>query len=101
MNGSNMSYYFMANIKIKDTLEYQKYIDRAGEIFAKFNGSYLAVDNTPELIEGKWNYTRAVLIRFNNRDDFETWYRSKEYQEILKFRLSSSECDTILIQGRN
>ena len=91
----------MANIRIRDDLEYQKYIDGADKIFTKFNGVYLAVDNTPELVEGNWDYTRAVLIRFNNRDDFETWYRSKEYQEILKFRLSSSECDTILIQGRN
>ncbi|RLE03768.1 MAG: DUF1330 domain-containing protein, partial [Bacteroidetes bacterium] len=28
------------------------------------------------------------------------WYRSDEYQEILQYRLSASECDTILIQGK-
>ena len=94
-----MNYYFMANIRIKDDLEYQKYIDRADEIFTEFKGLYLAVDNTPEVVEGKWDYTRAVLIRFESKEDFQAWYRSKEYQKILKYRLSSSECDTILVQG--
>ena len=96
-----MSYYFMANIRIKDDLEYQKYIDEADEIFAKFKGSYLTVDNIPEVVEGKWDYSRAVLIRFDSKDDFEAWYRSAEYQKILKFRLSASESDTILIRGKS
>ena len=96
-----MSYYFMANIRIKDDLEYQKYIDKADEIFAKFNGIYLAVDNSPEVVEGNWDYTRAVLIRFDGKEDFEAWYKSDEYQEILKDRLSASDCDTILIRGQS
>ena len=95
-----MSYYFMANIRIKDDLEYQKYIDKADEIFTKFKGSYLAVDNIPEVVEGNWDYSRAVLIRFDSKDDFKAWYRSDEYQEILKFRLSASESDTILIRSK-
>ena len=45
-------------------------------------------------------YTRAVLIRFDSKDDFETWYQSDEYQGILKHRLSAAECDTILIRGK-
>lgn len=92
-------YYFVANIKIKNEEEYQKYIDRAGEVFSKYNGKYLAVDNNPEKLEGKWNYTRAVIIEFKSKNDFDNWYNSKEYQEILKFRLNGSECDTILIKG--
>ena len=95
-----MSYYFIAQIKINDPAEYQKYIDRAGEIFKKYKGEYLAVDNHPELLEGKWDYTRSVLIRFNSKDDFEAWYRSEAYQEILKYRLSAADCDTILVQGQ-
>jgi len=96
-----MNYYFMANIRIRDKQEYQKYLDPSGEIFAKYKGTYLAVDNDPEVLEGDWDYSRAVLIRFPSKEDFEAWYKSKEYQEILKYRLSASECDTILIQGKS
>ena len=47
-----MSFYFLASIKIRDEAEYQKYLNRSGEIFAKYNGEYLAVDNEPEILEG-------------------------------------------------
>ena len=94
-----MSYYFVAQIKIKDDKEYQKYIDRAGDIFRKHNGKYLSVDNSPMILEGNWDYTRTVLIEFPEYVDFENWYNSKDYQIILKHRLKAADCDTILIKG--
>ncbi len=94
-----MSYYFIAQIRINDPEEYQKYLDHAGEVFAKFNGEYLAVDSHPQLLEGNWDYSRSVLIRFDSREDFERWYHSDDYQQILKHRLKAADCDTILVQG--
>jgi uncharacterized protein (DUF1330 family) len=77
-----------------------KYINKVDEVFAKYNGKYLAVDDNPKVLEGKWNYSRAAIIEFKSITDFEKWYNSKEYQEILNYRLSSSDCDTILIKGK-
>jgi len=54
-----------------------------------------------QIVEGCWNYTRTVLIRFNNKNDFDEWYNSKDYQDILKHRLKAADCDTILIKGLN
>lgn len=96
-----MDYYFIAQIKIKDNEEYQKYIDKSGEVFKLYKGKYLSVDNNPEIIEGDWNYTRTVLIKFENKDDFKAWYNSDDYQKILKHRLNAADCDTILIKGLN
>ena len=94
-----MSFFFIAQIKINDEIEYQKYIDKSGDIFIKYNGEYLSVDNSPIILEGKWDYTRLVLIKFKSKNDFEDWYNSDEYQEILKYRIKAADCDTILIQG--
>jgi uncharacterized protein (DUF1330 family) len=94
-----MSNYFIANIRIKDEEEYQKYIEKADDIFKKYRGDYLAVDDHPKVLEGSWGYTRTVLIRFEEKTDFENWYNSIEYQTILKHRLNAADCDTILIQG--
>jgi uncharacterized protein (DUF1330 family) len=94
-----MSYYFLAQIRIDNETEYQQYIDRAGEVFQRFNGTYLAVDGEPLLLEGNWDYTRMVLIRFDSKEDFNAWYRSAEYQKILKYRLKAARCDTILVKG--
>ena len=96
-----MSHYFIANIKINNPKEYQKYLDKAGDIFNKYKGKYLVLDDTPEILEGTWDYTRTVVIEFNNEQDFKFWYNSDEYQEILKYRLSASECNTILVKGFN
>ena len=94
-----MSYYFIAWIEINDEVEYQKYIDKSGDIFKKYNGEYLSVDNEPVVLEGKWDYTRAVLIRFKSHHDFTNWYNSAEYKEILAHRLKAADCDSILVKG--
>jgi uncharacterized protein (DUF1330 family) len=96
-----MSYYFIAQIRITDPDEYKKYIDKAAEVFKKYKGKYLVVDDKPEILEGKWEYTRTVVIKFKTKNEFMAWYNSKEYQEILKHRLGASHCDTILAKGLN
>ena len=94
-----MSYYFIANIKIKDPEEYQVNIQNAGEVFRKYNGKYLAIDNDPLVLEGSWEYSRHVIIEFNSKEDFKAWYYSNEYQKIRKFRLNAAACDTVLVEG--
>jgi len=94
-----MSYYFIAQIKINDESEYQKYIDKSEDVFKKYKGTYLSVDNEPTLLEGEWDYTRTVLIEFKSKNDFDAWYHSDEYQDILTHRLKGAVCDTILIKG--
>ena len=95
-----MKYYFVANIKINDPDEYQKYLNEADEIFSKYNGKYLALDDSPLVLEGKWDYSRVVIIEFQSKSEFNKWYKSKDYQRILEYRLGAADCDTILIKGR-
>jgi uncharacterized protein (DUF1330 family) len=94
-----MAYYFSAQIKIRDQVEYDRYLENFDEIFSMHKGEYLAIDESPTLLEGEWNYTKSVLIKFSTREDFEAWYYSKDYQEILRFRLNAAKCDTILMEG--
>jgi uncharacterized protein (DUF1330 family) len=95
-----MSYYFVSFIKINDLEKYQKYINEVDELSSKFNGKYLALDDNPKILEGNWNYSRSVIIKFNTETEFNDWYYSEEYQRILKYRLNASKCDTILIKGK-
>jgi uncharacterized protein (DUF1330 family) len=94
-----MTHYFVAQIKIKDPAEYDKYLEHFDVIFSKYKGEYLAIDESPTLLEGNWNYTKSVLIKFKSKQDFEDWYYSDDYQRILKHRLNASKCDTILLAG--
>lgn len=94
-----MIHYFVAQIKIIDSDEFQKYLDKFDDIFSKYNGEYLAIDESPLVLEGDWKYTKSVLIKFKSKQDFEDWYYSDDYQRILRYRLNASKCDTILIEG--
>jgi uncharacterized protein (DUF1330 family) len=95
-----MDHFFIAQIKINDQNEYEKYIERVDEVFNKFNGEYLAVEDSPKILEGNWKYTRTVLIKFESDEEFNKWYYSDEYQKILKHRLNAADCDSILIKGK-
>jgi uncharacterized protein (DUF1330 family) len=94
-----MSVYFAANIRIHNQKEYDIYLASVDDVFFKFNGKYLAVDDQPSVLEGEWSYTKAVLIQFPSEEDLLAWYESDEYQKILKHRLQGAQCDAILIHG--
>jgi uncharacterized protein (DUF1330 family)/uncharacterized protein YhfF len=92
--------YFVANIRIRDELEYERYLERADAVFARYEGEYLAVDTEPVRLEGELEYGRVVLIRFPNREALRRWYDSPEYREILAYRLIGADCDAVLVRGR-
>ncbi len=94
-----MSAYFIANIRIDNEVEYAEYLKSSGAVFEKFNGRYLAVDNSPVVLEGEWDYSRLVLIAFPDRASLYQWYNSDAYQQILQHRLRAAHCDTIAIDG--
>ena len=94
-----MSAYFVANIRIHDQKEYDKYLASVDDVFAKFNGKYLAVDEHPCVLEGNWDYTKVVLIEFPSDKELRAWYESEEYQMILKHRLRGAHCDSLLVKG--
>jgi len=95
-----MPVYFVAHIKVTDGAEYARYLEECDAVFEKFGGKYLAVDNQPVILEGSWDYTKTVLIEFANQLAFDEWYHSKEYQDILQYRLRGSSGSAVLAAGR-
>lgn len=95
-----MSFYLVAQITIHDRDEYQKYLDGYNEIFSRYKGIVMAADETPEVLEGEWPYSRTVLIRFPNAEEAKRWYNSPEYRELVKHRHRSSDANIVLVEGR-
>ena len=95
-----MKVYFVVCAKMKDTVEYKKYLEKCDEVFAKYNGRYLAVDENFKVIEGKNDSSRIILIEFESESDFNEWYNSKEYQGIVGYRLDGSDCNSVLVHGK-
>ena len=95
-----MACYFVARIQIHDEAEYARYLAQCDEVFAQFNGRYLAVDEAPIALEGDPGNGRMVVIEFPNETAFHAWYDSPEYRAILRHRLQGAHCTASLVQGK-
>ena len=60
----------------------------------------MAVDESPEVLEGHWPCSRTVLIRFPNADEAKRWYNSPDYRELVKHRHRASDANIVLVEGR-
>jgi uncharacterized protein (DUF1330 family) len=94
-----MSVYFIAQLSIHDRETYTRYSSGFMEIFSKYNGKMLAVDEAPETMEGDWSCTRTVLIEFPTEHEAKSWYESNEYQSLAQHRLASSNANVVMIRG--
>ncbi len=94
-----MSVYMIAQLQIDDRDRYSQYEAGFIEIFAKHGGKLLSVDESPETIEGNWDWTRTVLIEFPTAEQANAWYQSDEYQELAKHRFASSDGNIVMIKG--
>lgn len=94
-----MPVYIVASIRITDVEEYGRYQAGFLDIFARYKGELLAVSDEPQVIEGEWPYTRAVLLRFPDEEEARRWYQSPEYQQLSKHRWRASTGTVIAFQG--
>jgi uncharacterized protein (DUF1330 family) len=95
-----VSCYFIAQIHIHDEHEYSKYLEQFDEVFEKFKGEVVAVDDAVSILEGEWPYGRTVLIRFPDKRELERWYHSEGYQRIVQHRWNASRTNIVAVQGR-
>ena len=95
-----MSAYLVAQINIHDRSTYAKYASGFNEIFTRYGGRILSVDEAPKVLEGEWRYTRTVLLEFASEHQALSWYNSREYQELAQHRFAASQANAVLIQGR-
>lgn len=94
-----MSSYFLAHINIHQPAAYEQYLAGFDEIFARYQGRVLAVEDHATVLEGKWATQRTVLIQFPNTAELRRWYDSSEYQRLAEFRRRASTADIVIIEG--
>ncbi len=94
-----MGVYVIAQISITDRDVYNRYQARFLDVFKKFNGQLLAADENPQVVEGVWDREKVILMKFPDRELFEEWAFSPEYQEISKDRQAGSEGVVLLFKA--
>ena len=59
----------------------------------------MSASDSPEVLEGSWDYTRTVVLRFESKEAALGWYRSPEYQEIVKHRWAASKANLVVLEA--
>ncbi len=94
-----MSVYIVGQLNIHDRARYAEYGAGFMEIFTRYKGRVLSVEEAPKLLEGEWNYTRTVLLEFPSEAEARLWYNSDDYQRLAGHRRAASSANLVLIQG--
>jgi uncharacterized protein (DUF1330 family) len=76
-----------------------EYVAKALPTIEPHAGRVLALDETPEVVEGTIDSPRTVILEFPSQEAFWGWYRSPEYQAVLPMRLESTPGTLIVVAG--
>jgi len=94
-----MPAYFIAEIELTNTAEYEPYRAAVPATIAQYGGRYLTRGSATELIEGGPEPKRVVILEFADAAAAKRWYNSPEYQKILPIRLANSTGRVFLVEG--
>jgi uncharacterized protein (DUF1330 family) len=94
-----MSSYFVALVTIHDPAGYERYLAGFDDIFARYEGQVVAVDDNPGVLEGQWPGQRTVVIRFPDEKELRRWYESPEYQQLARHRKEASVASIAVVRG--
>ena len=94
-----MPVYAIAQLTITDRAAYSRYQSGFMSVFRRFKGRVLAADESPAVVEGKWNHQKVVLLSFPDESAFRDWANSADSQEISRDRLAGSTAVVLLVKG--
>ncbi|MDA3641913.1 DUF1330 domain-containing protein [Mycobacterium xenopi] len=59
----------------------------------------LAVDTSPQVLEGNWHGDQTVVLEFDSVEAARKWYESEAYQNAAKLRQAAADCNAVIISG--
>ena len=96
-----MPAYLVALLNILDREELDKYRAGVHETIDRYKGEIVISNETVEVIEGDWPYSKTVVIKFPTMEAAKQWYNSPEYQKIVQFRFRAAKTRLIFVEGRS
>jgi len=94
-----MKSYWIGRINVNDQVAYKEYAKRAGPAVKKYGGKFLVRGGEFEILEGKNDYERNVIVEFPSFEAVKDFYNSREYQEAKSFRDGKADFNGIIIKG--
>jgi Uncharacterized conserved protein len=94
-----MPAYIIADVKVTDTVAYERYKALTPNAITKNGGRFLARGGQSETLEGDWQPNRVVILEFPDYATAKAFYDSPEYREAREARKDASEFKMIVVDG--
>ncbi|MDT5229315.1 MAG: hypothetical protein QOH94_3108 [Mycobacterium sp.] len=94
-----MTVYAIAQLRFTDRAAYDRYQVRFMDVFGQYRGTLLAADERPQVVEGRWDRDKVVLMSFPDEAEFRSWSESPQYQNISKDREAGADSVVLLVNG--
>ena len=94
-----MPTYAILQINITNKENYKEYLNQVTKIVTKHQGEYIIRGGKSEVVLGKWNYQRTVVVKFPSYDAAEKCYKSPPYQKAWSLAKNSTERNFQIIEG--
>ncbi len=89
--------YVILTEAIKDPEGMKAYGRAAGAAMGEVH--ILAVDTSPQTIEGTWHGDQTVVLEFESVEAARAWYESEAYQNAAKLRQAAADCNAVIVSG--
>lgn len=94
-----MAAYVIAIVDVKDPVRYEDYRKLVRPTIEAFGGKFIARGGKTEVLEGKWDPRRMVIVEFPSYEQAKAWWSSPEYAEAKAIRQATSDGTLIVVEG--
>lgn len=91
--------YLVVDARSSDSEAMGRYRQLAQIAVEKFGGRYLIRGGVVEVLEGKWQPERLVVVEFDSSEKARAFYDSPEYHEAREARRGVSDFQMLLVEG--
>ena len=96
-----MAYFMVVEVDVHDPEAYRDYTAQTPGLIAKYGGNWVIRGGEATTMEGGWNPGRFVVVEWPDKESFQRFYDSPEYQEVLKIRFEHATSRAFGIEGWN
>ena len=91
--------YAIFNIEVTNPDPYKEYIQKVKPIAEKFGGEYVVRGGNNQVVEGSWQYSRNVVIKFPSYEKALECHNSSEYKSGWDLAKKTTKRHMQVIEG--
>jgi uncharacterized protein (DUF1330 family) len=94
-----VSVYIIAQLKFTRRELYDRYQARFFDVFRRFKGKVLVAEEQPQVLEGKFERDKVVVLEFPDSATALEFQESADYAEIALDRKAGADAVVIMVRG--